>query len=146
MSSAGGTEPHESDQFDPAASGMTRAPRHNVPEEAVGGLPLPDPKATLKAYYAGSRMVSPVGGVLEVLRVQPVGDGSAKLLLECNSSSLRYELPIKKATRTEKTKVKQSLLEGIDPTCPRHGESRRLTRVGLTFVCPACGVPFGKAL
>ncbi len=91
-------------------------------------------------------MGSPVGGVLEVLRVQRVGDGSAKLILECNSSSLRYELPIKKATRTEKTKVKQSLLEGIDPTCPRHGESRRLTRVGPTLVCPACGVTFGRAL
>jgi hypothetical protein len=125
---------------------MTRASRNSVPSEATGGLALPDPKATLKAYYAGSRMGSPVGGVLEVLRVQRVGDGSAKLILECNSSSLRYELPIKKATRTEKTKVKQSLLEGIDPTCPRHGESRRLTRVGPTLVCPACGVTFGRAL
>jgi hypothetical protein len=125
---------------------MKRAPRHNETEEAAGGLALPDPKTTLKAYYAGNRMESPVGGVLEVLRVQPVEDGSAKLLLECNSSSLRYELPIKKATRTEKTKVKQRLLDGIDPTCPRHGEGWRLTRVGPTLVCPACGVPFGKAL
>ena len=124
---------------------MTRATRRQKPEEGPSGYPLPNEKAYLKTYYAGGRMESPVGGVLEVLGVRPNDDGSAMVILECNASSLRYELPIKAATRTEKAKVRQSLEKGADPHCPRHGPARRLSRVGANLVCVACGVRFGKA-
>ena len=123
---------------------MGRATRQEKEQEAAP-LPLPDPKRSLKAFLAGVRMASPVGGFLEVLRVQPSDDGSAKVILECSTSSIRFEMPIKKATRTERAKVKQSLSVGEDPNCPRHGEGHRLTRAGLSLYCGACGIPFGKA-
>jgi hypothetical protein len=124
---------------------MGRAPRQEPPPGGASGLALPDAKGTLKAYYAGARMMSPMGGVLMVLGLQRVGDGSSRLILECNTSSLRYELPIRAATRTEKSKVKQALEAGADPTCPRHGRGQRLVRAGAYLVCPACGIPFQKA-
>ena len=124
---------------------MGRAPRRDVKEEAPPGMPLPDPKKSLKAYYAGARLESPMGGYLEVLGVHSEDDGSARVILECSASSLRFELPIKRATRTEKAKVKKSLEEGRDPSCPRHGEDQRLARVGAYLVCAPCGVRFGKA-
>jgi len=115
------------------------------PGNESGALPLQDPKTTLKAFYAGTQMPSPLGGVLVVLGVHSKDDGSALMVLECNSSSLRYHLPIKKATRTERTKVKQAIESGADPTCPRHGDRQRLVRAGIRFVCGVCGIPFGKA-
>ena len=86
-----------------------------------------------------------MGGYLEILGVYALDDGSARLILECNTSSIRFDLPIRAATRTEKTKVKQSLAEGLDPHCPRHGAQQRLFRERSLLVCPLCGVPFGKA-
>ena len=112
----------------------------------LGSLPLEDPKATLKAFYAGAQMESPLGGVLVILGVQPLDDGSATLVMECNSSSLRYHLTIKKATRTERAKVKQFIEAGDDPWCPRHGDRQRLARAGARFVCSACGISFAKAV
>ena len=109
------------------------------------GLALPDPKGTAKLFYAGQRMESPVGGVLEILGVHALEDGSARVILECNASSIRFELPIKAATRGEKTKVKEMIAEGVDPTCPRHGGETRLHREGRSLVCHRCGIPFGKA-
>ena len=123
---------------------MGRAPKHAESERAKG-LPHPDPKGALKAFYAGQRLESPVGGFLEILGVHSLEGGSAELILECSSSSIRFQLPIKAATRTEKQKVKQALAEGDDPWCPRHGEAKRLYREGILLVCHACGVPFGKA-
>ena len=123
---------------------MGRAPKHAASGRA-NGLPHPDPKGALKAFYAGQRLESPVGGFLEILGVHGLEDGSAKLILECSSSSIRFELPIKGATRTEKQKVKQALAEDADPFCPRHGETERLQREGISLVCGACGIPYGKA-
>ncbi len=125
---------------------MGRATRQETErQQEARPLPLPEAKGSLKAFYAGARMASPVGGFLEVLRVHPSDDGSAKVILECSTSSLRFEMPIKKATRTERAKIKQSLSEGADPDCPRHGEGHRLTRAGNSLYCGACGIPFGKA-
>lgn len=124
---------------------MGRAPKKVDQRKRSGGLPLPDPKGALKSFYAGTRLASPMGGYLELLGVHPLDDGSAKLILECNTSSLRFELPIRAATRTEKTKVKQALAQGEDPFCPRHGPAQRLAREGSQLVCPLCGVRFGKA-
>ena len=121
---------------------MSRANRPQEPP--TEGLQVPKPKQTLAAYYAGSRMPSPLGGVLQVLGVRPLADGSARLILECDSSSLRYEVPIKKATRTEKTRVKEALQANTDPTCPRHGDRHRLKRIGPRLVCPDCGIAYGK--
>ncbi len=124
---------------------MGRAPKKADTGGRPSGLPLPDPKGALKAFYAGTRLESPVGGFLEVLGVHSLEDGSATVILECSTSSIRFELPIKAATRTEKAKVKQALADGSDPTCPRHGSEQRLFREGSLLVCHLCGIPFGKA-
>lgn len=115
-------------------------------DEAAGteALPLPDSKKLLKLYYAGLQIPSPQGGFLELLRVRTESDRSARAIFECNTSSLRYALAIPAATRTEKKKVKDRQEEGADPSCPRHGPTTRLGRVGHDLVCPACGVVYGK--
>lgn len=119
-------------------------PRTTPAETSEGPLPLPDPKKLLKLYYGGFQLPSPQGGFLEPLRVRPEDDGSATVLLECNTSSLRYALPVPKATRTERSKIKAMQEEGADPHCPRHGPGMRLVRTGRELACPLCGVVYGK--
>jgi hypothetical protein len=102
-------------------------------------------KQLLRRHYAGQRLASPMGGFLEPLRVRSEDDGSGTALFECSTSSLRFALPIPKATRTERQKVKGQQDAGEDPTCPRHDDPpRRLQRVGSHLVCPACGVRYGR--
>ena len=115
-----------------------------VQEPGGTPLPVPDPKKLQKLYYAGLQLPSAQGGFLEVLRVRPEADKSATVLFECNTSSLRYFMPIPAATRTERKKVKDQQEEGVDPTCPRHGPTMRLSRVGSELVCSLCGVGYGK--
>jgi hypothetical protein len=86
-----------------------------------------------------------MGGFLDILGVREGGDGTGRVLLECNTSSLRFVLTIPKATRTEKTKVKEAREAGDEPTCPRHGAHERLARSGKDWVCALCGVTYGKA-
>lgn len=122
----------------------------NPTAEAPPGSPanpidLPKEKRLLKTYYSGSRLESPLGGLLDVLGVREGDDGTGRVLLECNTSSLRFVLIIPKATRTERSKVMASLDAGDDPSCPRHGSSERLTRTGRDWVCPLCGVSYAKA-
>ncbi len=107
-------------------------------------LPLDDPKGLLKAFYAGRRLPSPMGGFLEPLGVRPADGGAAVALFECSASSLRYELEIPKATRTERKKVRDAQGDGDDPDCPRHGPGNRLARAGKDLVCPLCGIAYGK--
>ena len=107
-------------------------------------MQLESRKQFLERYYEGQRMESPAGGFLMVLRVRPDDDGGATLLLECSASSLRYELEVPTATRTEKKKVKEQIAEGRDPACPRHGAGQMLTRAGKDLVCSACGISYGK--
>lgn len=108
-------------------------------------LPLENEKRLLKAFYAGQRLPSPMGGFLEPLGVRPADGGGAVALFECSASSLRYELGIPKATRTERRKVREALGVGEDPDCPRHGPGCRLVRAGKDLVCPLCGIAYGKA-
>ena len=108
-------------------------------------FPLTDEKALLRLYYEGSRMRSPTDGFLILLHVQPEGDGSGSLLLECNSSSLRFKLSVPKATRTERSKVKAMIDDDREPKCPRHHGEQLLTRVKDDFLCPLCGVRYAKA-
>ena len=115
-----------------------------VQDAGVTPLELPDQKKLLRLYYAGLQLPSPQGGFLELLRVRPEEDKSATALFECNTSSLRYYLPIPAATRTEKKKIKDQQEEGVDPTCPRHDPQARLVRVGSELVCPLCEVAYGK--
>jgi hypothetical protein len=105
---------------------------------------LENEKQLLKHYYAGQQIPSPNGGFLMLLGVRPQPDGSARAIFECNVSSLRYDVTIPKATRTERKKVKEVLDEGGDPDCPRHGDGERLVRAGKDLVCRACGVPYAK--
>ena len=109
-------------------------------------LPLPEPKKQLRRYYHGDRMRSPQGGLLEVVRIQPArGEReSGRILLECLTSSLRYELPIPPASATEREEVSRVQSEGGDPTCPRHGPGNRLLRAGTLLTCPLCGVSYGR--
>lgn len=108
------------------------------------GLRLENEKQLLKQYYAGQRMESPNDGFLILLGVRAAEGGTAVALFECSASSLRYEIPIPKATRTERKRVKDALDAGEDPDCPRHGAGHRLVRAGKDLVCKSCGVPYAK--
>ncbi len=110
----------------------------------AGALQLDDQKRVLKQYYAGAQMDSPNGGFLILLGIRAGEGGRAVALLECSVSSLRYEIAIPKATRTERKKVKDTLDAGDDPDCPRHGPGTRLVRAGKNLVCSACGVAYAR--
>ena len=108
-------------------------------------LHLDDTKQLLKLYYAGQQIPSPNGGFLMPLVVRAQDDGTAIGLFECSVSSLRYEVVIPKATRTERKKVKEIVDAGDDPGCPRCGSLFRLVRTGKNLSCTRCGVPYGRA-
>ena len=108
-------------------------------------LPAKDEETLRQLYYAGAQLPSPMGGFLEVLHVQTEEDGSGIVIFECLSSSLRFRLPLKAATRTERKAVRDSMDAGMHPECPRHEEGRRLQRVGRNFICSACGVRYARA-
>jgi hypothetical protein len=108
-------------------------------------LQLDNEKDVLKAYYAGQRIESPMGGYLMLLGVRALEAGTALGIFECSASSLRYEIEIPKATRTERKKVREVLDAGDDPDCPRHGSGYRLMRAGKDLVCTACGVAYARA-
>ena len=107
--------------------------------------PLDNVKQLLKNFYAGQQIPSPNGGYLLFLGMRPGENGGTQAFFECSSSSLRYQMEIPKATRTERKKVKEILDSGDDPDCPRHGPGNRLVRAGKDVVCSLCGVPFAKA-
>ena len=98
----------------------------------------------LKEYYAGQRMESPNGGFLILLGIRPQEGGKAVGVFECSASSLRYEIVIPKATRTERKKVRDILQQGGDPDCPRHGPDFRLARAGKNLVCSRCGIAYAR--
>jgi ribosomal protein S27AE len=98
----------------------------------------------LKEYYAGQRMESPNGGFLILLGIRPQEGGTAVGVFECSASSLRYEIVIPKATRTERKKVRDVLQQDGDPDCPRHGPDFRLARAGKNLVCSRCGVAYAR--
>jgi len=98
----------------------------------------------LKEYYAGQRMESPNGGFLILLGIRPQEGGKAVGVFECSASSLRYEIVIPKATRTERKKVRDVLQQDGDPDCPRHGPDFRLARAGKNLVCSRCGVAYAR--
>ena len=108
-------------------------------------IALPREKKTLLRYYKGERLRSPMGGHLDVMGIREGSDGHGRVMLECNTSSLRYLLEIPKATRTEKARIKEAVDAGDDPTCPRHGPYQRLGRSGKNWVCPLCGVSYGRS-
>jgi hypothetical protein len=126
---------------------MARPRRTLTPEPPRAlALPLPDMKKHLRRYYAGERMRSPQGGLLEVVRIQ-TGHGErepGRVLMDCMTSSLRYELTIPAATKAEREAVRTVQSEGRDPSCPRHGAGARLLRAGSLLVCPSCGVAYGR--
>ena len=124
---------------------MSKTKTDSAVVEEDAPFPLSDEKSLLRLYYEGNRLPSPTGGFLMVLRVQPEADGSGSILLECNSSSLRYRLNVNKATRTERTKVRDIMEDGQEPRCPRHVD-HLLIRVRNDVLCPLCGVRYGKAL
>jgi len=106
---------------------------------------LDNEKQLLKQYYAGQQMESPNGGFLILLGIRTNAGGAALGIFECSVSSLRYEIGIPKATRTERKKVKEVIDAGGDPDCPRHGFESRLARAGKDLVCHSCGVAYAKA-
>lgn len=108
-------------------------------------LQLDNDKQLLKRFYAGHQIDSPNGGFLMLLGVRGTDDGSAVAIFECSVSSLRYEMKIPKATRTERKAVKEVVDAGNDPDCPRHGYGVRLVRAGRDLVCVRCGIAYGKA-
>lgn len=125
---------------------MARGWHTQDPAES-SGQPLKGDKAFMKKFYAGARLESPLGGTLHLLRIRPNDDGSGTVLFECSVSSLRFELQVPKATRTDKTRVKEQQESGWDPHCPRHVDpSEKLIRSGDWLVCSLCGVRYGKPI
>ena len=110
----------------------------------ANALRLDNEKQLLKQYYGGQQIESPNGGFLMLLGIRQ-GDDGATAIFECSATSMRYEVPIPKATRTERKKVKEEVDAGGDPDCPRHGPGTRLVRAGRDLVCSRCGVAYGKA-
>lgn len=106
---------------------------------------LDNEKQLLKQYYAGQQIESPNGGFLILLGIRAEDDGAAVGMFECSVSSLRYEISIPKATRTERKKVKEIVDAGGNPDCPRHGFESRLARAGKDLVCHKCGIAYAKA-
>jgi len=123
--------------------------RNVVSEPPAGSptnpIPLPKSKKTLERYYAGKRLESPLGGFLDVLGIREGKDGKGRVLFECNTSSLRFVLVVPKATRPERADVKEALVGGDDLFCPRHGSEQRLSKSGKNWICPLCGVSYGKS-
>ncbi len=115
------------------------------PGSPTNPIPLSRHKKLLQRFYGGERLRSPLGGHLDVLGIREGEGGRGQVLLECNTSSLRFVLTVPRATRTELAKVKEALEAGDEPVCPRHGPFQRLSRSGRQLICPLCGVPFGKA-
>ena len=109
-----------------------------------GVMILAQDKVLLRAYYGGQQMPSPNEGFLMLLGVRAKDDGGATAVFECSVSSLRYHMSIAKATRGERTKVREAQRAGGDPDCPRHGAGQRLVRAGKSLVCTVCGVVYGK--
>jgi len=107
---------------------------------------LADAKKMERLFCSGRQLPSPMGGILIALGVRSEDDGTSTVLLECQSSSLRYQLPIRKATRTERTKVKGQVDEGLDPLCPRGEEGPSLVRRANDWYCPRCNIKFGRAV
>lgn len=108
-------------------------------------IPLAKSKKLLEAYYQGRRLESPLGGQLDILGIREGENKAGRVMLECNTSSLRFVLVIPKATRTEKAKIKEAIEAGDDLYCPRHGLDQRLTKSGKDWICPLCGVAYGKS-
>ncbi len=106
-------------------------------------LQVDDEKQLLKHYYAGQQIDSPNGGFLMLLGIRQDG-GEAAAIFECSATSMRYEVRIPKATRTERRKVKEEIEAGEDPDCPRHGPGTRLVRAGKELRCSACGISYGR--
>jgi len=122
----------------------------NVTSEAPAGsptnpIPLPKSKKILERYYRGKRLESPLGGFLDVLGIREGKDGIGRVLFECNTSSLRFVLKIPKATKVERASIKEALEAGDDLFCPRHGFDQRLSKSGKNWICPLCGVSYGKS-
>jgi hypothetical protein len=115
-----------------------------VAAETDRRLSLPDEEDLLRLYYEGGRLPSPSGGFLMVLGVRPEDEGTGSILLECTSSSLRYQMSVPKATRTERRKVRAMIDEGSDPKCPRH-QGQLLVRIRHNLACAGCGVLYAKA-
>ncbi len=115
-----------------------------VAAESERGLTLPDQDSLLRLYYEGGRLPSPSGGFLMVLGVRPEDEGSGSILLECTASSLRYQMSVPKATRSERKKVRAMIDEGNDPKCPRH-QGQFLVRIRHDLACANCGVRYAKA-
>lgn len=110
----------------------------------VDALRVDNERELLRHYYAGQQMTSPNEGFLILLGIRAREDKSAVGIFECSATSMRYEIPIPKATRTERKKVKEAMDEGEDPDCPRHGPGFRLVRAGKDLVCMHCGIPYGR--
>jgi hypothetical protein len=115
------------------------------PGSPTNPIPLSRGKKVLEAYYAGKRLESPLGGQLDVLGVRESRTGVGEVLLECNTSSLRYVLKIPKATKPEQAEIKKALAKGDDVFCPRHDPQQRLVKSGKSWICSLCGVAYGKS-
>ncbi len=125
---------------------MDRNPVSEPPPGSPGNpIPLPKSKTLLARYYAGRRLASPMGGHLDLLGVREGKGGVGRVVCECNTSSLRFVLVVPKATKAERAKVKEALESGDDLLCPRHGADQRLAKSGKEWVCPLCGVSYGKS-
>ena len=139
-------DPQETETSTSTSRRLMTSPHNDrgVAAESDQRLTLPDEDRLLRLYYDGGRLPSPSGGFLMVLGVRPEDEGSGSILLECTSSSLRYQMRVPKATRSERKKVRAMIDEGSDPKCPRH-QGQFLVRIRHDLACANCGVRYAKA-
>lgn len=110
----------------------------------TGAIPLESNPTILDEYYRGLRLRSPMGGNLDMIGSRGLDDGSAAVILECTTSSLRFELIVPAATDPEASEVSRQMDVGEDPFCPRCGPTRPLLLSGPRWVC-RCGVGFADS-
>ena len=115
------------------------------PGSPTNPIPLPKSKKVLERYYTGRRLESPLGGQLDILGIREGENKAGQVMLECNTSSLRFVLVIPKANRAERAAIKAAIEAGDDLYCPRHGDEQRLSKSGKDWVCTLCGVAYGKS-
>lgn len=116
--------------------------------EMTGGNGLPSgdivPGALLQSFYAGDRIVCPLGcgGHVHAVRVGTLDDGGGDLWFECGCCAQRNRVLVPRATDAERSALDVEFPPGVAPVCPRHAVRVALRQHGRQLICPECGVRF----
>lgn len=85
-----------------------------------------------------------MGDFLVELGVRSEPNRTSTVLFECKTSTLRYQMPLRRSTWRERRNVRMQAEEGVEPMCPRAELGPRLVRRGQDWYCPRCNLMFGR--